>query len=76
VKKLRTYTAYSIGCVIAWAIILSICATTESSHHMGYILCIFYGWVVCWVSATIARITYPPPAKWLRDLADSENSSA
>jgi hypothetical protein len=76
VKKLRTYTAYSIGCAIIWAIILSIFAATESSNYMGYTLCIFYDWIICWVSGTIARIAYPPPAKWLRDVADRENSSA
>jgi hypothetical protein len=70
VKRFRTYTAYSIGCAIAWAIILSICAAKESSHHMEYILCVFYGWTVCWISGTIARFTYPPPAKWLHHDAE------
>jgi hypothetical protein len=26
---------------------------------------VFGGWVIAWVSGTIARFVYPPPDRWL-----------
>lgn len=63
----RSYAMYAVGCAIAWAVLLTILASTESIHRMTLIWCIFFGWIIGWVSATIARFVYPPPAKWLRD---------
>jgi hypothetical protein len=34
-----------------------------SSKTMGYIFATFFGWVIGWTSATIARLLYPPPKK-------------
>ena len=62
----RSYVIYSIGCAISWAIVLGAFAATTSSHYLGYVLCTFWGWVLCWISATIARYVYTPPAKWFR----------
>lgn len=59
--KTRTYTAYSIGCALVWAAFLALAAAQASSHTMHNILLVFYGWVIGWVSATIARFVYPPP---------------
>ena len=62
----RSYGTYTAGCAIAWAIVLTILASTESGHRMTLIWCVFIGWIIGWSSATFARFVYPPPAKWLR----------
>ena len=59
--SMRTYVAYSIGCLVAWAIVLSIVGFTGSSHKKHDVLLVFLGWAIGWVSATIARYFYPPP---------------
>lgn len=64
-KMRGSYVTYSLGSAIAWAIVLGICAATVSSHDMGYILCMFYGWFICWISGTLARYVYRPPSKWM-----------
>ncbi|MGA7833584.1 MAG: hypothetical protein WCA31_00060 [Acidimicrobiales bacterium] len=71
-KYRRNYVVYAIGCAIAWAVLLSILASTVSSHRMAYVWCVFFGWVIGWASATIARFVYTPPAKWLRSDGKSE----
>ncbi len=73
-KYRRKYAVYAVGCAIAWAIVLSILATTETSHRMAYVWCVFFGWIIGWVSATIARYVYTPPAKWLRNDGKSEGT--
>jgi hypothetical protein len=55
-SRLHTYTAYSIGCAIAWAAVLAVAHRKE-----GEVLPVFAGWVIGWTSATIARYVYPPP---------------
>jgi flagellar biosynthesis protein FliR len=59
--RTRTYTAYGIGCAVVWAVLLAVAAAKASNHSMHTILLVFYGWVIGWVSATIARFVYPPP---------------
>ena len=61
--KLRpsTYTAYSIGCAVAWAVLLAVVAAGKGKRDMRNVLLVFYGWVMAWVSNTIARAVYPPP---------------
>ncbi len=59
--RLNTYTAYSIGCLLAWAVVWVVVALTAPRHKVGYIAAFFGGWVLAWVSATIARVVYPPP---------------
>jgi hypothetical protein len=59
----KTYTGYSIGCGIAWAIALAIgrgIADKQKQHDM--VVCCA-GWWIGWVSATIARAVYPPPRR-------------
>ena len=59
--RLRTYTAYSIGCAVAWAVVLAVVAAGKGKRDMRNVLLVFYGWVIAWVSNTIARAVYPPP---------------
>ena len=61
--KLRTYTAYSIGCAVAWAVLLAVVAAGKGKRDMRNVLLVFYGWVIAWVSNTIARAVYPPPGQ-------------
>jgi hypothetical protein len=61
-SRLRTYTAYSIGCGIAWLIVWAVVGTTRPEARPRLLL-FFAGWVVGWLSATIARSVYPPPQR-------------
>lgn len=56
----RSYTTYSIGCAIVWVVILVVVAATNHSRLHTFML-VFGGWVIGWLSATIARSVYPPP---------------
>jgi uncharacterized membrane protein YdjX (TVP38/TMEM64 family) len=59
--SLKTYTAYSIGCAVVWAFILTVVASEASKDTAHALLLVFLGWVIGWLSATIARTVYPPP---------------
>jgi hypothetical protein len=63
-RSLRTYTAYSIGCAIVWAVLLIAGALAGKGSASHTVLYVFFGWVLGWLSATIARVVYPPPKKW------------
>ncbi len=57
-KKFNTYTGYSIACFIVWAILFLIGFTFHiktKNHAAFYVFC---GWVIGWLSATIARKVY------------------
>ena len=58
--KRGTYTTYSVGAWIVWAVLLGIVSLT---HHqqLRTFAAVFGGWVIGWTSATIARSVYPPP---------------
>ncbi len=58
--SLNTYTAYSIGCAVVWAVILAVVASEASKAKAHTFLLVFLGWVIGWLSATIARAFYPP----------------
>ncbi|MEZ0362079.1 hypothetical protein ACAG26_00035 [Mycobacterium sp. pUA109] len=58
---LHTYTAYSIGCAVVWAVILAVLSTTADGATKHTFVVFFGGWVIGWLSATIARAVYPPP---------------
>jgi len=64
-RRRNTYTAYSIGCVIAWAVLWAILAATAKKETLSHVLPVFLGWGIGWLSATIARAVYPPPKKRL-----------
>jgi hypothetical protein len=62
-RRFHTYTAYSIGFAIVWGVILagvSSAADSATRHKFGLV---FGGWVIGWLSATIARAIYPPPKR-------------
>jgi hypothetical protein len=63
-RSLRTYTAYSIGCGVVWAVLLTTCALAGNGSASHSVLYVVLGWVLGWLSATIARSVYPPPKKW------------
>jgi hypothetical protein len=58
--SLRTYAAYSVGCLMAWAVILAIVESTGGNGKRHTVLLVFLGWAIGWTSATIARAVYPP----------------
>jgi hypothetical protein len=60
-KNFRTYTAYSIGCAVVWAVILAGAWAQASEAKRHTVALLFAGWVIGWLSATIARTVYPPP---------------
>jgi len=59
--SIKTYTAYSIGCAAVWAVILAAVASEASKDTAHTFFLLFFGWVIGWLSATIARAVYPPP---------------
>jgi hypothetical protein len=59
--SLNTYAGYSIGVAVVWAVILAVVELGASSHKKHIFLLVFLGWAIGWVSATIARVVYPPP---------------
>jgi hypothetical protein len=62
--RLRTYTSYSIGCAAVWAVILIVTQIEADSHTQNTFWLVSLGWWIGWLSATIARVVYPPPKKW------------
>ncbi|MGA8207308.1 MAG: hypothetical protein WB801_01335 [Candidatus Dormiibacterota bacterium] len=68
-EKTRTYTAYSIGCFIVWAVIWSFVGTRTDDKTRHEFLLSFIGWMSGWISATIARAVYPPPRQ--REMSES-----
>jgi hypothetical protein len=62
-RRFHTYTAYSIGCAIVWAIILAGVSSAAGSATRHKLMLVFGGWVIGWLSATIARAVYPPPKR-------------
>jgi hypothetical protein len=57
-KKLHSYTIYSISCFIVWALIFAV-GLILHLHRDGHpIVYVFLGWVIGWLSATIARSVY------------------
>jgi hypothetical protein len=62
--KLRSYWAYSVGLLVAWVAVIAVARLT--GHCGRNMLLVFGGFVIAWVSGTIARYVYPPPARWTR----------
>jgi hypothetical protein len=56
----KTYTGYSIGCAVVWAVILTLVAVANPNRLHTFLL-VGFGWLIGWISATIARSVYPPP---------------
>jgi hypothetical protein len=59
----NSYTGYSIGCAIVWALILAgVSVAADNATRQKYMI-VFAGWGIGWLSATIARAVYPPPKR-------------
>ena len=65
--RMRTYTAYSIAVGIVWAVLLLLASAFASADKRHNIYAVFGGFVIGWLSATIARHVYPPPKKYRPD---------
>ena len=62
--RMRSYTAYSIGVGIVWAVLLVLVWLLGPAGKQHNVLVLFGGFVIGWLSATIARYVYPPPKKY------------
>lgn len=60
-KYSRTYIGYSIACGVVWAVILTVVWTYEGGTTRHTFAVFFGGWAIGWLSASIARVVYPPP---------------
>jgi hypothetical protein len=59
--RLNTYTSYSIGCAIVWALILGVGQRRLDPQARKTMLQACAAWWSGWTSATIARAGYPAP---------------
>jgi hypothetical protein len=59
-----TCEAYSIGVGVAWVVLLILATALASSSKRHNVYVVFGGFVIGWLSATIARYVYPPPRKY------------
>jgi hypothetical protein len=57
--------SYSIACALVWAVILALVAFAYPDRLHTYLL-VGAGWLIGWLSATIARSVYPPPKGKIR----------
>lgn len=62
-RRPNTYTGYSIGCAAVWAVILVVAQRRLDSQNRNMLRLVCGGWWSGWTSATIARVSYPPPKK-------------
>lgn len=62
-RRRDTYTGYSIGCAVVWALILVLAQRRTDSETRRSIRLFCIAWWSGWASATIARVVYPPPRK-------------
>lgn len=63
-SRFRNYWIYSAGLAVAWAIILILIFALRGPTLGQVFLLVFFGYCIGWVTTTIARYVYPPPAKW------------
>jgi hypothetical protein len=61
--RLNTYMAYGIGCAAVWTVILTVTQRRTDSQTRNTIRLVCAGWWLGWMSASIARVVYPPPKK-------------
>ncbi len=57
-NRFNTYTAYSVACFIVWGILflIGLLFHIHSKNHAA--VYVFFGWVLGWLSASIARKVY------------------
>jgi xanthine/uracil permease len=70
--RYRNYWIYSTGLAIAWAVVLLLALMIRGREGAQPILLVFFGFVIGWVSTTIARYVYPPPQRWVGQSTDHE----
>lgn len=63
VQRLNTYAGYSSGCAAVWAAILVVAQRRLDSQTRNTLRLACGGWWGGWTSATIARVSFPPPKK-------------
>ena len=56
-----TYTAYSISCAAVGTVILVVARRRVDSQTWNTLRLVCGGWWTGWTSATIARVSLPPP---------------
>jgi membrane associated rhomboid family serine protease len=59
----NTYAGYSIGCAAVWAAVLAMGRGVLDAKNWDMLRLGAAGWWAGWLSATIARVGYPPPHK-------------
>lgn len=57
----RSYWTYSGGLLVAWAVVSAAIGALRGSEGVRSVLPVFGGFVIGWISTTIARYVYPPP---------------
>jgi hypothetical protein len=62
----RNYWVYSAGLLASWLTVLIVSTVVGGKDRARVMLTVFGGFAIGWVSTTIARYVYPPPAKWTR----------
>lgn len=62
-SMVKNYWVFSAGTGIVWIIILAVSFAADGINAAP-VLYVFAGYAIGWVSGTIARYVYPPPAKW------------
>jgi hypothetical protein len=62
--RFRNYWIYSASLAIAWAVVLILTLTIRGRESAQFLLLVFFGFCIGWVSTTIARYVYPPPKRW------------
>ena len=62
----NSYTGYSLGCAVVWAGLLAAGRSVLDDKNWAMLRVGAGGWWSGWLSASIARVAYPPP----RELTD------
>jgi hypothetical protein len=60
-SRLNTYSGYSVGCAAVWVALLAIGRRVLDDKNWGMLQIGAGAWWAGWLSATIARVGYPPP---------------
>ena len=63
-QRFRTYTAYSVGTAIVWGAVLLVAWIIDPASTLDALWLVSLGFFLGWLSATIARVVYPPPKKY------------
>jgi hypothetical protein len=59
-KRVESYTGYSVGCAVVWAAILIATGRADPETRDKFRRACM-SWWSGWLSASIARLVYPPP---------------